>query len=305
MTPASVSPRGGSLCETRRSRAGFCLARSKFYCGSIRPLKKESDVNPAAAHRMAQMHALSQAAPSVTAAFLGSLVEFVEALTIVLAVGSVRGWRPALTGAATGAVVLVAIVLLVGPLLSIVPLKTLQLAIGLLLLLFGMRWLRKAILRAGGVIARHDEAAAFAAETAHMRAAGPIATLRLDPIAVITTFKAVVLEGIEVVFIVIAVGAASHTLVPASFGAGVAGLLVVGLGILVHRPLARVPENALKFAVGVLISAFGCFWIGEGLGLPWPGEDLAIIAMALCLLIVGLAAAQLARWRVPQIGGEE
>ncbi|HEY3145352.1 MAG TPA: hypothetical protein VGJ75_03330 [Dongiaceae bacterium] len=255
------------------------------------------------------MSALLQAAPSVIAAFLGSLVEFVEALTIVLAVGTVRGWRPALTGAMAGALVLIAIVLLLGPLLSVIPLRPLQFAIGLLLLLFGMRWLRKAILRAAGIIPLHDEAAAFAAETAEMRAAklstGPIAILRLDPIAVVTTFKAVVIEGIEVAFIVIAVGAAGHTLLPASLGAAVAGLLVIGLGVLIHRPLARVPENALKFAVGVLISAFGCFWIGEGLGFPWPGEDLAVIAMVVCLLAASMAAAQIAGRRVPTVRAGE
>ncbi|HEX6118490.1 MAG TPA: hypothetical protein VFZ03_03500, partial [Dongiaceae bacterium] len=134
---------------------------------------------------------------------------------------------------------------------------------------------------------------------------GPISALRLDPIAVVTTFKAVVLEGIEVAFIVIAVGAAGHTLLPASLGAAAAGLLVIGLGILVHRPLARVPENALKFTVGVLISAFGCFWTGEGLGFAWLGEDLAIVAMIACLLIVGLLAAQLGGRRAASIRAEE
>jgi uncharacterized membrane protein len=247
------------------------------------------------------MSALLQAAPSVIAAFLGSLVEFVEALTIVLAVGTVRGWRPALTGAMAGVLVLIVIVLLLGPLLGVIPLRPLQLGIGLLLLLFGMRWLRKAILRAAGIIALHDETAAFAKETAEMRAAGPIAILRLDPIAVVTTFKAVVLEGIEVAFIVIAVGAAGHTLLPASLGAAVAGVLVIGLGVLIHKPLARVPENALKFAVGILISAFGCFWIGEGLGFAWPGEDLAVIAMVVCLLVVSMAAAQIAGRRAPTV----
>ena len=245
------------------------------------------------------------AASSAIAAFLGSLVEFVEALTIVLAVGTVRGWRPALTGATAGALFLIVIVTLLGPLLSIIPLHKLQLAIGLLLLLFGMRWLRKAILRAGGIIPLHDEAAAFAAETMQMRAAGPIPALRLDPIAVATTFKAVMLEGIEVAFIVIAVGAAGDTLLPASLGAAVAGLLVVALGLLIHRPLARVPENALKFAVGVLISAFGCFWIGEGLGFSWPGEDLAILAMIAALLGVGATAARVIGRRRPSIRAGE
>jgi len=251
------------------------------------------------------MSMMLHATSSVIAAFLGSLVEFVEALTIVLAVGTVRGWRPALTGAMAGVLVLIAIVLLLGPLLSIIPLPPLQFAIGLLLLLFGMRWLRKAILRAAGIIPLHDETAAFAAETAEMRAAGPIAILRLDPIAFVTTFKAVLLEGIEVAFIVIAVGAASHTLLPASLGAAVAGILVIALGLLIHKPLARVPENALKFAVGVLISAFGCFWIGEGLGFGWPGEDFSIPAMIVSLLIVGLIAAQFARRRAPSIHAGE
>ena len=247
------------------------------------------------------LHATS----SIIAAFLGSLVEFVEALTIVLAVGTVRGWRPALTGALAGILVLIAIVLLLGPLLSVIPLRPLQFAIGLLLLLFGMRWLRKAILRSAGIIALHDEAAAFAAETSAMQRAGPVAALRLDPIAVVTTFKAVVLEGLEVAFIVIAVGAAGDTLLPASLGAAVAGVLVIGLGIVIHRPLARVPENALKFAVGVLISAFGCFWIGEGLGFGWPGEDLGILAMVAGLLVIGLIAAQLVRRRAPVMGAGE
>jgi uncharacterized membrane protein len=247
------------------------------------------------------MNVLLQSAPSVVAAFLGSLVEFVEALTIVLAVGTVRGWRPALMGALAGVLVLAVLVLLLGPLLGAVPLRPLQFAIGLLLLLFGMRWLRKAILRAAGVIPLHDEAAAFAAQAASMRTAGPVATLRLDPIAVATTFKAVVLEGIEVAFIVIAVGAASHTLVQASLGAAVAGLLVISLGILVHRPLARVPENALKFAVGILISAFGCFWIGEGLGFGWPGGDLSVLVMIACLALAGLLSARLVRRFAPAV----
>jgi uncharacterized membrane protein len=251
------------------------------------------------------MNVLLQSAPSVIAAFLGSLVEFVEALTIVLAVGTVRGWRPALTGALAGALVLVVLVLLLGPLLGSVPLRPLQFTIGLLLLLFGMRWLRKAILRAAGFIPLHDEAAAFAAEAASMRIAGPVATLRLDPIAVATTFKAVVLEGIEVAFIVIAVGAASHTLMQASLGAAVAGLLVIGFGLLIHRPLARVPENALKFAVGVLISAFGCFWIGEGLGFGWPGGDLSILAMVACLALAGFLSAQFARRFAPPVRAGE
>jgi Ca2+/H+ antiporter, TMEM165/GDT1 family len=239
------------------------------------------------------MSTWTQMGPSVAAAFLASLVEFVEALTIVLAVGTVRGWRPALVGTAGGVVFLVVIVALSGPLIGRIRIELLQLVIGTLLLLFGMRWLRKAILRAGGVIALHDEAAAFASESAELRAAGPVAALMLDPIAVATTFKAVVLEGIEVVFIVIAVGTAGNMLWPATAGAAAAGLLVVALGLFLHRPLARVPENALKFAVGVLISAFGVFWVGEGLGFGWPGGDLAILVLAATLLATSLAAAHI------------
>jgi Ca2+/H+ antiporter, TMEM165/GDT1 family len=227
---------------------------------------------------------------SVVAAFLGSLVEFVEALTIVLAVGTVRGWRPALAGTLAGVIVLVLLVVLLGPALALVPIDALRLVVGILLLLFGMRWLRKAILRSAGYIPLHDEAAAFAAETAALKRAGGAGTLALDPVAVATTFKAVVLEGIEVVFIVIAVGAAGGAMLPAGIAAGVAGLIVIALGLALHRPLARIPENLLKFAVGVLISAFGVFWLGEGFGFGWPGEDAAIPVLAAVLLAASLAA---------------
>jgi uncharacterized membrane protein len=237
----------------------------------------------------------TQAGPAALAAFLASLVEFVEALTIVLAVGMARGWRPALAGSAAGIVLLAALVVLLGPVLGNIPLAPLQVTIGLLLLLFGMRWLRKAILRAAGIIPLHDEAAAFTATTADLRAAGPAAVLQLDPLAVATSFKAVVLEGIEVVFIVTAVGATGGMLLPATLGALAAGLLVVALGITLHRPLTRVPENTLKFTVGVLLSAFGIFWVGEGFGFAWPGEDLAIPALAAIILATSAGAVRLAR----------
>jgi Ca2+/H+ antiporter, TMEM165/GDT1 family len=240
----------------------------------------------------------SSAAPAVSAAFLGSLVEAVEALTILLAVATVRGWRPAGLGALAGLVLLALIVLLLGPLLDLVPLHLLQLAIGVLLLLFGMRWLRKAVLRAAGVIPLHDEAMVFAAETAELREQARRHTARLDWLATLASFKAVLLEGLEVVFIVIAVGAGRGLLVPASAGALAACLLVAGAGFIVHRPLARVPENTLKFVVGVMLSAFGVFWSGEGLGVAWPGEDLAIVVFAALFLAVGLAAVLLARRRL-------
>jgi uncharacterized membrane protein len=235
------------------------------------------------------MLSLAHAGTAIASAFLASLVEAVEALTIVLAVGTVRGWRPALAGTLAGLAFLALLVLAFGPLIARMPIHYMQLAVGVLLLLFGMRWLRKAILRAAGVIALHDEAEAFAEESAALSAAhGP--RRGWDAIAVITAFKAVVLEGLEVVFIVLAVGAAGDLLVPASLGALAACALVVIVGCAVHRPLARIPENTLKFAVGVLLSAFGAFWVGEGLGFHWPGDDLAILAIAALFLAAAAAA---------------
>jgi uncharacterized membrane protein len=230
---------------------------------------------------------------AVTAAFLASLVEAVEALTIVLAVATVRGWRPAGLGAIAGLVVLAAIVAALGPLLDRVPLNLLQLAIGILLLLFGMRWLRKAILRAAGIIPLHDEATAFARETAELRDEERRHEQRLDWLAGLTSFKAVLLEGLEVVFIVIAVSAGRGVLFQVSVAALAACVLVAAIGFLVHQPLARVPENILKFAVGVMLSAFGLFWTGEGFGVAWPGADLAIIAFIALFLATGLAAVAL------------
>jgi uncharacterized membrane protein len=235
------------------------------------------------------------AAPAVSAAFLSSIVEVVEAFTIVLAVATVRGWRPAALGAAAGLALLALVVVVFGPLLGFVPLWLLQLTIGILLLLFGIRWLRKAILRGAGVIALHDEELAFAAETAELREQARRQAARLDWLAGLASFKAVVLEGLEVVFIVIAVGAGRGLVVPASLGALAACVLVLVVGLFVHKPLARVPENTLKFAVGVMLTAFGVFWVGEGLGVPWPGEDLAIPAIALLFLLAALAAVRALR----------
>ncbi len=232
--------------------------------------------------------------PVMTAAFLASLVEAVEALTIVLAVATVRGWRSAGLGAIAGLSSLALIVVALGPLLDHVPLHLLQLAIGILLLLFGLRWLRKAILRSAGVIPLHDEATAFATETADLRGQASRHVAGLDWLAALTSFKAVLLEGLEVVFIVIAASAGGG-LWAASAGALAACLLIAGAGLVVHRPLARVPENTLKFAVGVMLAAFGIFWTGEGLGVAWPGADLAIVAFASLFLTVGVVAVAWAR----------
>jgi uncharacterized membrane protein len=234
-------------------------------------------------------------APAVTAAFLASTVEVVEAFTIVLAVATLRGWRAAALGAAAGLALLAAIVLLLGPLLDRVPIHSLQLAIGILLLLFGMGWLRKASLRAAGIIPLHDEEAIFAAEAAQLDQQARRKQRNLHWVAGITAMKAVLLEGLEVVFIVIAVGAGRGLLVPASLGALAACVLVLAIGVVVHRPLSRVPENNLKFGVGVMLSAFGVFWTGEGLGIAWPGQDLALLLFAALFLGAGLIGASLAR----------
>ncbi len=240
------------------------------------------------------MH-LAHVGTVVLAAFLASIVEFVEALTIVLAVGTVRGWRPALMGAAAGTAFLALLVPAFGPALARVPIAILQLVIGILLLLFGMRWLRKAILRSAGVIGLHDEAAIFEQERAALQAGiGASGRSGVDGVAVATAFKAVTLEGLEVIFIVIAAGAGGM-LLPASLGAAAAGALVILAGLALHRPLARVPENTLKFGVGLLLSAFGVFWIGEGLGFPWPGEDLSLFALLAGFLAVSVLGVAVAR----------
>jgi uncharacterized membrane protein len=174
-------------------------------------------------------------------------------------------------------------------------LRFLQLLIGILLLLFGMRWLRKAILRSAGVIPLHDEAMTFAAETAELREQARRNEARLDWLAALGSFKAVLLEGLEVVFIVIALSAGRGTLIPASAGALAACLVVAGVGLIVRRPLARIPENTLKFAVGIMLSAFGVFWTGEGLGVVWPAADLAIFGFAALFLGVSGAVVALAR----------
>jgi uncharacterized membrane protein len=226
---------------------------------------------------------------------LASIVEVVEAFTIVLAVATLRGWCPAALGTTAGLAVLGGIVLLLGPLLGRVPITSLQLAIGILLLLFGMGWLRKASLRAAGVIPLHDEDAIFAAEAAQLSDQARRQRRNLDWAAGITTLKAVFLEGLEVVFIVIAVGAGRGLLIPASLGALAACVLVLAAGAAIHRPLSRVPENTLKFGVGVMLSAFGVFWTGEGLGIAWPGQDIALLFFAALFLAAGLVGSSLAR----------
>ena len=241
------------------------------------------------------MNVWKELGPTVLASFLASFVEFVEALTIVLAVWTVRGARSALAGAAAGCVLLVILVFALGPLLRFVPLDTLRVAVGVLLLLFGMRWLRKAILRSAGILALHDERGEFAKETASLAGSRASITLGIDLGGAGATFNAVVLEGLEVVFIVVALGATGGMLIPASLGAAAAGVVVILLGFIVHRPLARVPENSLKFVVGILISSFGVFWVGEGAGFDWVGKDFAIIGIALIVLLASVLTVPIAR----------
>jgi uncharacterized membrane protein len=217
-------------------------------------------------------------------AFLASLVEFVEALTIVLAVGVTRGWRSAWIGTLAGVATLSVVVVALGPLLRFVPISILQSVVGVLLIFFGLRWLRKAILRYAGAIALHDEALIFARQRDGL--AQRRRERQTDWPAIATAFNAVVLEGLEVVFIVIAVGATAGTLGYASLGAAAAGIIVIGAGAIARGPLARVPENALKFAVGIMLSAFGTFWTGEGFHDAWPGGDAALL-----WLIAGYALA--------------
>jgi uncharacterized membrane protein len=233
--------------------------------------------------------------PAMAASFFGSAVEAVEATTIVLAVGITRGWRSALAGALAGVAAVVAIIAVAGNAIASFPVDRLQVFVGSLLLLFGIRWLRKAILRSAGIIPPHDEAAEF--EKAAQELGEPRAPRRWDGAGIAATFKAVLLEGIEVVVIVVGLGAAGRTLVPASQGAIAACLLVALVALFLHRPLARVPENTLKFAVGAIMAAFGIFWFGEGVGIRWPYADATILGLMALLFTAGSIAVELAKVR--------
>jgi uncharacterized membrane protein len=228
----------------------------------------------------------------VASAFLASAVEMVEALTIVLAVGITRDWRSALTGAGIAAVVLGAIVAVLGPALTLIPIDDLRLVVGALLLIFGLQWLRKAILRAAGYKALHDEEEAFAREAAEARAAAGERRAGLDWYAFTVAFKGVLLEGLEVAFIVLTFGSTQGSIPLAALGAGIAVVLVIVVGAVARAPLSRVPENSMKFAVGVMLTTFGTFWGAEGAGADWPGGDasLPVVLAFVALLSFGLVA---------------
>ncbi|HST26076.1 MAG TPA: hypothetical protein VLJ76_08790 [Gaiellaceae bacterium] len=230
------------------------------------------------------------------AAFLASGVEMVEALTIVLAVGITRGWRSTLIGAGAATVVLAAVVGSLGPALTLVPIDALRLVVGGLLLAFGLQWLRKAILRAGGYVPLHDEAGIYEREVEEARRAGGEQRAGLDWYSFTIAFKGVLLEGLEVAFIVISFAADKGGSVAISAGAAGAALVVVGgVGILVRVPLSRVPENTLKFAVGLMLTTFGTFWGAEGAGVSWPGSDAAIPVVLGVYVLVSLGLVQLLR----------
>jgi uncharacterized membrane protein len=225
-------------------------------------------------------------------AFLASAVEFVEALTIVLALGLVRGWRSVLAGTGSAVVALALLVGALGPALTSVPIDALRLVVGALLLVFGLQWLRKAILRSAGIVPLHDEDAIFREERRRAESAASEHRGRLDGYAFVLSFKGVFLEGLEVAFIVITFGAAQGRVALAAAAAGAALVLVAAAGLVLHRPLARVPENSLKLTVGLLLTTFGTFWAGEGTGVDWPGGDLALPVL---LAFLGLAAFALVR----------
>ena len=213
----------------------------------------------------------------VAAAFLASAVEMVEALTIVLAVGVTRGWRSAGWGVAAAVGGLVVIVAGLGPALANLPIDSLRLVVGTVLLVFGLQWLRKAVLRAGGVKALHDEEAIYEAEVELLRADGE--RRAHDWYAFTVAFKGVFLEGLEVAFIVVTFGGTQRNVGLAAVGALAALVVVLVAGVVVHAPLTRVPENTLKFGVGVMLTAFGIFWSAEGAGITWPGADLSLLGL--------------------------
>jgi uncharacterized membrane protein len=227
-------------------------------------------------------------------AFLASVVEFVEALTIVLAVGVTRQWRSTLVGVGGAVLALALIVGVFGTaIVVLVPIDVLRLVVGTFLLIYGLQWLCKAMLRAAGAKAKHDEASIYQREIAALTEEPPVPAQGMDWISFTVAFKGVLLEGLEVAFIVVTFGASAGQLGPAALGAAIAGVLVLGVGASLHRPLARVPENGLKYAVGLMLVTFGTFWAGEGIGIAWPGSDavlLVLIAAYLALSLLGVSA---------------
>ena len=230
------------------------------------------------------------ALPLILTVFVACAVEAIEALTIVLAAGLTRSWRSTWQGVAAALVVLGVVVGALGPTITLLPLGVLRVLVGALLAIFGLQWLRKAVLRATGFKALHDEASAYLREVTAAREAGaPVKRGRVDDWYAFTlAFKGVLLEGLEVVFIVLTFGANQKNVGAAVIGAACAVVVVAGVGVAVRSPLARVPENAMKFCVGIMLTSFGTFWGAEGCGVRWPGNDLALLVLVPVVAVVSL-----------------
>jgi uncharacterized membrane protein len=233
--------------------------------------------------------------------FLACAVEAVEALTIVLAVGTTRSWSSALAGVGAAGLLLCTTVAALGPALTALPIDALRLVVGVLLLIFGLKWLRKAVLRAAGLKAFKDEREEFEA-TRRAAASEQHTGARIDGYSFVLSFKGVLLEGFEVVFIVLTFGANDHRVGIAALAAAAAVALVVLAGVAVRAPLERVPENTMKFAVGVMLTSFGIFWGAEGAGASWPGSEAALLAIVPAVALCSVAAAMALRWAARRRG---
>ena len=235
--------------------------------------------------------------------FLASTVELVEALTIVLAVGITRGWRDAIFGTLAALATLAVLTAVIGTaLVTIIPLHLFQIVVGTLLLLFGLRWLRKAILRFAGIIALHDEELIYQREVAELRAQG-LKKEGVDWFGFAVTFKAVLLEGLEVVFIVITLGTGTmdvNAMPAAIVGALAAAVLVLATGAVLRQPLSNIPENWLKFSVGALLSSFGVFWSTEGFGVEWPLGEISLFVIVATFLVVSWLAVRMLNAMLPE-----
>src|SRR5213080_828956 len=236
------------------------------------------------------------------AAFLASAVEFVEAFTIVLVVGVTINWRSSLLGAFAAAATLAVIVATLGvAIVQFVPIDYLRLVVGIILILFGLKWLKKAILRYSGLKALHDEEAIFEETMAEIRARGETVAPRFQPFGVALSYKSVLLEGLEVAFIVITFGSSitstsGNGIASAAIGATIAGILVIAAGAIIRAPLTRVPENTLKFIVGIMLSSFGTFWAAEGFGFEWPLSDAFIPILVVLYLLVSYGLVTWLKW---------
>jgi len=228
----------------------------------------------------------------ILSSFLGTGVEFVEALTIILAVGTIRGWKSAVTGGLSAIVVLCVLVAIIGaPLIHVMQVNWVQLLIGLFMLLFGIRWLRKAILRYSGLKALHDEVQSYEEELDRQKKALQVSS-GIDKFAFTTTFSGTFLEGLEAIFIVITVGLGTKAMNAAVLGAAIAIVVVFALGLILKQPLSAIPENTMKFVVGVMLTSFGTFWVGEGMNVAWPQKDVSILYLAATLVVFSLLLVQ-------------